>query len=83
MGKWEKRKRPLCLEGRFEFKSYEETRDFLDKLALLSENSNFFPDISFGKTYVNLTIRPREENDINELTQSDINFTKEIDGLVD
>ena len=76
---WHERKRPICLEKRFEFESYNSTRDFLDKLGEHSEAINRFPDISFGRTYVNITIRP--EGDNAELNDADRAFAKEIDGL--
>ena len=37
MDQWQERKRPVCLERRFEFDSYSATRDFLDKLGDHSE----------------------------------------------
>lgn len=57
---WNLRQRPLRLERRFEFGDYEATRQFLDQAALLSEQTGIFPDISFGRTYVNLTIHAEE-----------------------
>ena len=57
---WRQKKRPECLEKRFEFQSYEKNRDFLDALGDFCEEVNRFPDISFGKTYANITIRPLE-----------------------
>ncbi len=83
MGDWHQKKRPLCLEKRFEFKTYEETRDFLDRLGDYSESSQRFPDISFGRTYVNITIRPESEDDAMDLTESDYYFANKIDGLFD
>ena len=50
MNQWQERKRPVCLECRFEFESYDATRDFLDKLGDHSEATQRFPDISFGRT---------------------------------
>lgn len=41
---------------RFEFSSYEQTRQFLDRLAELSKSENFYPNINFGKTYANVSI---------------------------
>ncbi len=83
MHKWKERSRPLRLERRFEFASYQLTRDFLDKLGDLCETFQRFPDISFGKTYVNLTLQPdSQENDI-QLTELDYKFASEIDALED
>ena len=77
---WKERKRPLCLEKRFEFDSYDLTRDFLDKLGDHSEAIQRFPDISFGRTYVNITIRPVDEDGV--LGDDDRFFASEIDGLI-
>ena len=41
---------------RFDFGSYAETRRFLDDLAELSKREAYYPDVSFGKTYVNISI---------------------------
>ncbi len=82
MDKWEQRNRPLRLERRFEFKSYEGTRDFLDSLGEYSESIQRFPDISFGKTYVNITIRPENSDDLGELSEDDYQFATEIEKLI-
>ena len=81
MEEWAKRNRPVRLEKRFEFESYEKTRDFLDQLGTLSEKLNRFPDISFGKTYVNITVRPETDDADAELIDSDYKFTTKIDEL--
>ena len=78
---WRQKNRPECLEKRFEFESYEKTRDFLDALGGFSEKSNRFPDISFGKTYVNITIRPSENSEKEEISKVDHDFATEIDLL--
>ena len=77
---WKERKRPICLEKRFEFDSYDLTRDFLDKLGDHSESIQRFPDISFGRTYVNITIRPVDEDGV--LGDADRALASEIDGLI-
>ena len=55
---WTQRPRPDRLERRIEFDDYESTRVFLERLNILAEQQGRFPDISFGRTYVNLTLRP-------------------------
>jgi 4a-hydroxytetrahydrobiopterin dehydratase len=55
---WTRRARPDRLERRIEFSDYESTRTFLERLNTLCEQDGRFPDISFGRTYVNLTLRP-------------------------
>ena len=42
------------LNRRFEFASYAETRQFLDRLADLSKREDYYPNVSFGKTYANM-----------------------------
>ena len=79
---WKQKKRPECLEKRFEFESYEKTRDFLDSLGEFSEKVSRFPDISFGKTYANITIRPLENNEKEEISKDDHEFANQIDLLI-
>ena len=79
---WRQKNRPECLEKRFEFESYEKTRDFLDALGDFSEKVSRFPDISFGKTYANITIRPLENNEKGEISELDYDFASQIDLLI-
>ena len=44
------------LNWRFEFATYGATRDFLDLLADLSKREDYYPNINFGKTYVNVSM---------------------------
>jgi len=54
---WEARRTPPTLFRRFEFERYSGTRAFLDALAELAEQSGTHPqNISFGTTYVNVTL---------------------------
>ena len=76
---WRQKNRPECLEKRFEFESYEKTRDFLDALGDFCERVNRFPDISFGKTYVNITIRPLETMEKEDISKVDFEFAAQID----
>ena len=59
---WTPRSRPERLERRLEFADYETTRVFLERLESLSEQHCRYPDISFGRTYVNITVRPEGED---------------------
>ena len=79
---WRQKNRPECLEKRFEFESYDKTRDFLDSLGDFSEKVNRFPDISFGKTYANITIRPLEDIEKEEISNVDHEFATQIDLLI-
>ena len=82
MAQWQERKRPVCLERRFEFDGYSSTRDFLDKLGDHSEVTQRFPDISFGSTYVNITLRPEADGDEAQLSEADHAFAAQIDALL-
>jgi len=79
---WHERKRPVCLERRYEFETYDATRDFLDKLGDHSESTQRFPDISFGRTYVNITIRPEDDAPDASLSEADRALATEIDALL-
>jgi 4a-hydroxytetrahydrobiopterin dehydratase len=76
---WKQRSRPERCERRVEFADYEATRVFLERLNQLSERLDKFPDISFGRTYVNLTVRPEEGQAFGEAEQS---FIAAIDELL-
>ncbi|MFN5118694.1 MAG: 4a-hydroxytetrahydrobiopterin dehydratase [Cyanobacteriota bacterium] len=77
---WTQRSRPDRLERRIEFDDYETTREFLERLNALSEQQNRFPDISFGRTYVNLTIRAEAEGD--PVGEAEHQLAAAIDGLL-
>lgn len=68
------------LERRVEFSDYATTRDFLERLNDLCEAQQRFPDISFGRTYVNLTLRP--EADGARVGESEQQFAAAIDVLL-
>jgi 4a-hydroxytetrahydrobiopterin dehydratase len=76
---WTQRPRPDRLERRIEFDDYESTRTFLERLNSLAEQEGRFPDISFGRTYVNLTLRPEDEQPVGDGEQA---FAAAIDALL-
>jgi len=82
MNHWKLKSRPVCLEKRFEFQNYQETRDFLDHLGALSERIKRYPDISFGKTYVNITLRPEDDSKDAQIASSEHDFANEIDKFI-
>lgn len=77
---WTQRQRPERLERRIEFTDYQDTRNFLDKLNTLSQNTERFPDISFGRTYVNLTLHVKDN--MSSLDNLDHDFAQQIDDLL-
>jgi len=76
---WTQRPRPDRLERRIEFDDYESTRTFLERLNDLAEQEGRYPDISFGRTYVNLTLSPEEGQPVGAGEQT---FAAAIDGLL-
>lgn len=80
---WTRRNRPDRLERRIEFSDYETTRTFLERLNALSEQEGRFPDISFGRTYVNLTLRPDGgEGEEGAVGAAEETFAAAIDALL-
>lgn len=77
---WRRRERPLRLERRVEFPDYEALRDFLDQAAALSEETGLYPNLSFGRTYANLTLFADETTE--ELSDMAESFAKRIDALL-
>jgi 4a-hydroxytetrahydrobiopterin dehydratase len=69
------------LERRLEFADYQATRDFLERLNRLSEAHNRFADLSFGRTYVNITVRPTDDEAT--IADDDHRFAAAIDALLE
>jgi pterin-4a-carbinolamine dehydratase len=61
---WQERIRPIRLERRYEFPDYNSLRDFLDSAAEVSEREGIFPDMGFGRDYVNVTIHTDEKTKV-------------------
>ena len=53
---WTEVERPPSLYRRFDFADYSETRAFLDRLASLSKETGLYPDLSFSRTHVTVTV---------------------------
>lgn len=77
---WRRRQRPLRLERRLEFPDYDALRDFLDQVADLSEETGIYPNQSFGRTYVNLTLFAEDGSD--EISAAAEAFAGRVDGFV-
>ncbi len=82
---WQVRKRPARLERRVEFSDYTATRDFLDRMAEMSEREENYPNLSFGRTYVNITLNAGAEDDAgaedNEVDETTWRIARLIDEL--
>ena len=77
---WQERARPVRLEKRYIFPDYASLRDFLDRAAEISEREGLFPDMGFGRDYVNVTIHLDEGKET--LTEQQRNFAKQLDALL-
>lgn len=78
-GEWKERKRPVRLEKRYDFSDYSSLRDFLDASADVSEEMNLYPDLGFGKDYVNVTIHCEEGEET--LRDAHREYAESLDGL--
>ena len=76
---WQERIRPVRLERRYEFPDYASLRDFLDRAAEVSERDGLFPDMGFGRDYVNVTIYTDVSSDV--LSDSQRRLAAELDAL--
>jgi len=76
---WTLNDRPPNLFRRISFDSYAGTRDFLDRLAELSKETGFYPDVSFGKTYANVTIHARDGKAVGD---EDCDFARKANAFI-
>ena len=53
---WKERESPLRIEKRFEFEQYSKISKFMGKIEKLCKERDIYPNISFGKNFVSLTI---------------------------
>ncbi len=74
---WKVQKRLQLISRRFDFLDYDQTRTFLDRLEELSESENYYPDLTFSRTHVNVSIKARDET----LAQVDFDFSEKVDVL--
>lgn len=79
LAKWERRQKPATLSRRLAFADYAATRQFLDRLADLCEAEGLHPNISFGTTYVSLTIEAQGDAGVGAREEE---FASKIEGLV-
>lgn len=77
---WVVRKRPARLERRIDFADYEKTRDFLDRAAELAESRGYYPDMSFGRTHVCITLSSPDDTD--EVSEDILQYARQMDALV-
>ena len=72
---WNERESPLRIEKRFEFEQYSKISNFIEKIEKLCKEKDIYPNISFGKNFVSLSIFL----DNKEISDSEKDFSKDID----
>ena len=72
---WNQRESPLRIEKRFEFKEYSRISKFMKMVDELCKMKKIYPNISFGKNFVSLTIFLGSEN----LSKIEKDFSNQID----
>ena len=74
---WNERESPLRIEKRFEFEQYSKISKFMGEIDKLCKERDIYPNISFGKNFVSLSIFL----DNKEKSGKEKDFSKEIDKL--
>ena len=72
---WNKKESPLRIEKRFEFEEYSKISKFMGEIEKLCKEKNIYPNISFGKNFVSLSIFLNTQ----EISNEEENFSKNID----
>ena len=72
---WNQRETPLRIEKRFEFDKYSKISKFMEHIDQLCKEKNIYPNISFGKNFVSITIFSESE----ELSELEKEFSSQID----
>ena len=72
---WKERQSPLRIEKRFEFEQYSKISIFMWKIDKLCKEKDVYPNISFGKNFVSLSIFLDNE----EISDKEKDFSKDID----
>ena len=74
---WNERESPLRIEKRFEFEEYSKISKFMKKVEKLCKEKDIYPNISFGKNFVSVTIFLESE----QISPSEKDFSLEIDNF--
>ena len=72
---WNQRESPPRIEKRFEFEEYKKISIFLKKIDELCKEKNIYPNISFGKNFVSLSIFLDSE----KITSNEKEFSMRLD----
>ena len=74
---WNQRESPLRVEKRFEFEEYSRISKFMKMVDELCKKKNIYPNISFGKNFVSITIFLGSE----KLSKTEKDFSNQIDSF--
>ena len=74
---WNKRESPFRVEKRFEFEEYSRISKFMKLVDELCKEKKIYPNISFGKNFVSITIFLGEE----KLSKIEKEFSNQIDSF--
>ena len=74
---WNQRESPLRIEKRFEFQEYSRISKFMKMVDELCKEKSIFPNISFGKNFVSITIFLDSE----KISSIKNDFSNQIDSL--
>ena len=72
---WNERELPLRIEKRFEFEQYSKISKFMEKIEKLCKERDIYPNISFGKNFVSLSIFLESK----EISIKEKDFSKDVD----
>ena len=72
---WNERESPLRIEKKFEFEEYSKISKFMEKIEKLCKERDIFPNISFGKNFVSLSIFSGDK----KISDKEKEFSKAID----
>ena len=72
---WNERESPLRIEKRYEFDQYSKISKFMEKIEKLCKESDIYPNISFGRNFVSLSIFLNNQ----EISEKEKDFSKNID----
>ena len=74
---WNQRESPLRVEKRFEFEEYSRISKFMKLVDELCKEKKIYPNISFGKNFVSITIFLGAE----KLSKIEKDFSNQIDSF--
>ena len=72
---WIERESPVRIEKRFDFEEYSKISKFMEKIDKLCKEKDIYPNISFGKNFVSLSIFLENK----KISEKEKDFSSDID----